>query len=153
MSIKSVVKHLSVIAPDLIVMEHEKETASAEEAAEVHGVYVGQIVKTLALIIENPVLVMIAGDMKLDNKKYKSTFNKKAKMLNHEETLKITSHPVGGVCPFGLPEKLKIYADISLNDYEKVIPAAGSRNSSVIVDRARLIDLLDAKIIDVSVKK
>jgi prolyl-tRNA editing enzyme YbaK/EbsC (Cys-tRNA(Pro) deacylase) len=55
--------------------------------------------------------------------------------------------------PIGLPEKLKIYADISLNDYEKVIPAAGSRNSSVIVDRARLIDLLDAKIIDVSVKK
>ena len=153
MSIKSVVKHLSVIAPDLIVMEHEKETASAEEAAEVHGVYVGQIVKTMVLIIEDPVLVMIAGDMKLDNKKYKSTFNKKAKMLSPEETLKITSHPVGGVCPFGLPEKLKIYADISLNDYEKVIPAAGSRNSSVIVDRARLIDLLDAKIIDVSVKK
>ena len=153
MSIKSVVKHLSVIAPDLIVMEHEKETASAEEAAEVHGVYVGQIVKTMVLIIEDPVLVMIAGDMKLDNKKYKSTFNKKAKMLNPEETLKITSHPVGGVCPFGLPEKLKIYADISLNDYEKVIPAAGSRNSSVIVDRARLIDLLDAKIIDVSIVK
>jgi prolyl-tRNA editing enzyme YbaK/EbsC (Cys-tRNA(Pro) deacylase) len=52
-----------------------------------------------------------------------------------------------------LPDKLKIYSDISLNDYEKVIPAAGSRNSSVIVDRARLISLLDAKIIDVSVKK
>ena len=100
MSIKSVVKHLSVIAPDLIVMEHEKETASAEEAAEVHGVYVGQIVKTMVLIIEDPVLVMIAGDMKLDNKKYKSTFNKKAKMLSPEETLKITSHLVGGVCPF-----------------------------------------------------
>ena len=96
---------------------------------------------------------MIAGDMKLDNKKYKTTFNKKAKMLNSEETLKITSHPVGGVCPFGLPEKLKIYADISLNDYESVIPAAGSRNSSVIVDRARLIDLISAEIIDVSIKK
>ena len=141
MSIKSVTKHLSKIAPDLIVIEHENETASAQEAAEVHGVYVGQI------------LVMIAGDMKLDNKKYKTTFNKKAKMLNPEDTMKITSHPVGGVCPFGLPEKLKIFADISLNDYEKVIPAAGSRNSSVIVDRARLISLLDAKIIDVSVKK
>ena len=153
MSINSVTKHLSEIAPELIVIEHGKETASAEEAAEVHGVYVGQIVKTMALVVEDPILVMIAGDMKLDNKKYKTTFNKKAKMLNPEETLKITSHPVGGVCPFGLPDKLKIYADISLNDYEKVIPAAGSRNSSVIVDRARLISLLDAKIIDVSVKK
>ena len=153
MSIKSVTKHLSEIAPDLIVIEHEKETASAEEAAEVHCVYVGQIVKTMALVVEDPILVMIAGDMKLDNKKYKTTLNKKAKMLNPEETLKITSHPVGGVCPFGLSDKLKIYADISLNDYEKVIPAAGSRNSSVIVDRARLISLLDAKIIDVSVKK
>ena len=153
MSIKSVIKHLSVIAPDQIIMEHENETASAEEAAEVHGVYVGQIVKTMTLIVEDPILVMIAGDMKLDNKKYKSTFNKKAKMLSPEETLKVTSHSVGGVCPFGLPEKLEIYADISLNDYEKVIPAAGSRNSSVIVDRERLIALLDAKIIDVSVKK
>ena len=95
MSIKSVVKHLSVIAPDLIVMENEKETASAEEAAEVHGVYVGQIVKTMVLIIEDPVLVMIAGDMKLDNKKYKSTFNKKAKMLSSEGTLKITCHIPG----------------------------------------------------------
>ena len=153
MSIKSVVKHLSEIAPDLIVIEHENETASAEEAAKVHGVYVGQIVKTMALILEEPILVMITGDMKLDNKKYKTTFNKKAKMLNSEETLKITSHPVGGVCPFGLPEKLKIYADISLNDYESVIPAAGSRNSSVIVDRARLIDLISAVIINVSIKK
>ena len=153
MSIKSVIKHLSEIAPDLKVLEHENETASAEEAAGVHGVYVGQIVKTMALVVEDPILVMIAGDMKLDNKKYKTTFNKKAKMLNSEETLKITSHPVGGVCPFGLPEKLKIYADISLNDYESVIPAAGSRNSSVIVDRARLIDLISAEIIDVSIKK
>ena len=65
MSINSVIKHLSKIAPDLIVIEHEKETASAEEAAEVHGVYVGQIVKTMALIVEDPILVMIAGDMKL----------------------------------------------------------------------------------------
>ena len=153
MSIKSVTKHLSEIAPDLIVLEHQNETASAEEAAEVHGVYVGQIVKTMALVIEDPILVMIAGDMKQDNKKYKITFKKKAKMLNSEDTLKITSHPVGGVCPFGLPEKLEIYADLSLNDYEKVIPAAGSRNSSVIIDRVRLISMLDAKIIDVSVKK
>lgn len=153
MSINSVIKHLSEIAPDLSVLEHKDETASAEEASKVHGVYVGQIVKTMALIVEEPILVMIAGDMKLDNKKYKSTFNKKAKMLNPEETLEITSHPVGGVSPFGLPEKLKIYSDISLNDYEKVIPAAGSRNSSVVVDRIRLIDLLDADIVDVSVKK
>ena len=153
MSLKSVIKHLSEMAPDLTVLEHDKDTASAEDAANVHGVYVGQIVKTMALVLEDPILIMIAGDMKLDNRKYKKIFYKKAKMLNPEETLKITSHPVGGVCPFGLPEKLKIYADISLKDYENVIPAAGSRNSSVVINSKRLINLLNAKIIDVSVKK
>lgn len=153
MSLKSVIKHLSEIAPDLNVLEHDKETASAEDAANVHEVYVGQIVKTMALVLEDPILIMIAGDMKLDNRKYKKIFYKKAKMLNPDETFKITSHPVGGVCPFGLPEKLKIYADISLRDYENVIPAAGSRNSSVVINSKRLINLLNAKIIDVSVKK
>ena len=107
----------------------------------------------MALIIDEPILIMMAGDMKLDNKKYKIFFKKKAKMLNSVETLLITSHPVGGVSPFGLPNKLRIYADISLNSYQNVIPAAGSRKSSVVIDRERLINLLGAEIIDISVKK
>jgi prolyl-tRNA editing enzyme YbaK/EbsC (Cys-tRNA(Pro) deacylase) len=153
MTIESVIKNLNEIAPDLIVLKHNKDTATAEEAAKVHNVYIGQIVKTMALIIDEPILIMMAGDMKLDNKKYKIFFKKKAKMLNSEETLLITSHPVGGVSPFGLPNKLRIYTDISLDRYQNVIPAAGSRKSSVVIDRERLINLLGAEIIDISVKK
>ena len=96
---------------------------------------------------------MMAGDMKIDNKKYKEYFKIKAKMLSSEETERFTSHPIGGVCPFGLPSKIDIYSDISLIDYDIVIPAAGSKNSSVKIERKLLKDMVNATQIDVSVKK
>ena len=122
MSIKSVKEHLSIIAPDLEILEFKKSTATVEQAANAHNVEKGQIVKTIALIIEKPILLMTSGDVKIDNKKYKNFFKKKAKMLTADETLQITSHPIGGVCPFGLPNKLDIYYDKSLNNFEIVIP-------------------------------
>ena len=104
-------------------------------------------------MVNKPILLMMAGDMKIDNKKYKVYFKIKAKMLSSEETERFTSHPIGGVCPFGLPSKLDIYSDISLINYDIVIPAAGSRNSSVKIARKLLIDIVGATHIDVSVKK
>ena len=152
MSLNSVKQELSKIAPDLKIIEFDKSTASVEEAALAHEVEPGKIVKTIALIIEKPILLMTSGDVKIDNKKYKNFFKKKAKMLTADETLQITSHPIGGVCPFGLPNKLDIYYDKSLNNFEIVIPAAGSTNSSVKVQTKRLIELTSAFEVDVCKK-
>ena len=77
---------------------------------------------------------------------------KKAKMLSANDTELYTSHPIGGVCPFGLPSKLIIYADKSLENYDFVIPAAGSANSSVIINRKRLLDMVSAISVDVTTK-
>ena len=152
MSLNSVKQELSKIAPDLKIIEFDKSTASVEEAALAHEVEPGKIVKTIALIIEKPILLMTSGNVKIDNKKYKNFFKKKAKMLTADETLQITSHPIGGVCPFGLPNKLNIYYDKSLNNFEIVIPAAGSTNSSVKVQTKRLIELTSAFEVDVCKK-
>ena len=152
MSIKSVKEQLSIIAPDLEISEFKESTATVEQAANVHNVEKGQIVKTIALIIEKPILLMTSGDVKIDNKKYKNFFKKKPKMLTADETLQITSHPIGGVCPFGLPNKIDIYFDKSLNNYDIVIPAAGSTNSSVKIQTKRLIELTSAFEVDVCKK-
>ncbi len=153
MTIISVKAELKIKAPSLEIIEHKTSTASVEQAASAHEVRPGQIVKTIALMVNKPILLMMAGDMKIDNKKYKEYFKIKAKMLSSEETERFTSHPIGGVCPFGLPSKLDIYSDISLLNYDIVIPAAGSRNSSVKIGRKLLIDIVGATDIDVCVKK
>ena len=153
MSVKSVKEELEIKAPDLKIIEHKVSTASVDEAAVAHNVKPGQIVKTIALMLDKPILLMVAGDTKIDNKKYKNIFKKKPKMLSGEQTEEFTSHPIGGVCPFGLPSKLNIYADKSLDNYDFVIPAAGSRNSSVIIEKNRLIEMVTATKVDVTVPK
>ena len=153
MSLNSVKQELSKIAPDLKIIEFDTSTASVEEAALAHEVEPGKIVKTIALIIEKPILLMTSGNVKIDNKKYKNFFKKKAKMMSADETLIVTSHPIGGVCPFGLPNKIDIYFDKSLNNYDIVIPAAGSTNSSVKIQTKRLIQLTNALKVDVSKNK
>ena len=96
---------------------------------------------------------MTAGDVKIDNSKYKDFFKKKAKMLSADDTLTYTSHPIGGVCPFGLPVNIDIFGDKSLIAYDLVIPAAGSRNSSVKIQRKRLFEMTKAVIVDVTKSK
>jgi len=153
MSLKSVKEDLEIKAPDLEIIEHNTSTASVDEAALAHSVKPGQIVKTIALMVDQPILLMVAGNTKIDNKKYKNIFKKKAKMLSEQQTEKFTSHPIGGVSPFGLPSKLNIYADISLDNYDFVIPAAGSRSSSVIIEKNRLLEMVSATKVDVTVPK
>ena len=153
MSVKSVKEELEIKAPVLEIIEHNASTASVDEAALAHRVKPGQIVKTIALMLDKPILLMVAGDTKIDNKKYKNTFKKKAKMLSGKQTEEFTSHPIGGVCPFGLPSKLDIYADISIDNYDFVIPAAGSGNSSVIIEKNRLLEIVSATKVDVTVPK
>ena len=150
MSIKSVKEQLDIIAPDLKILEFNEPTATVEQAANAHKVEPGQIVKTIALALDKPILLMTAGEVKIDNKKYKDFFKNKAKLQSADDTLTCTTHPIGGVCPFGLPVKIDIYADKSLIEYDTVIPAAGSRNSSVKIQRERLIEMTKAIIVDVT---
>jgi prolyl-tRNA editing enzyme YbaK/EbsC (Cys-tRNA(Pro) deacylase) len=94
-------------------------------------------------------LVVAGGTARLDNRKFKDTFGGKARMLAAEEVVELTSHPVGGVCPFGLPSPLPIYCDVSLKRFEEVVPAAGSTNSAVRISTERLAALTGATWVDV----
>lgn len=114
------------------VVSLPQSTATVGEAAEAHGVAPGQIGKTLSFKVkEAPLLILVAGDKKIDNKKYKAQFGAKAKMLSPDEALAHTGHAIGGICPFGLKTNVPVYLDISLKAYEEVIPAAGDRNSAI----------------------
>ena len=114
------------------VMVLENSTATVEETAQAHGVDPDQIGKTLSFKIdEAPILIVVAGKAKIDNKKYKGYFSKKAKMLSKDEVLEYTGHAIGGVCPFGLKKQIDVYLDVSLKKHSEVIPAAGDRYSSI----------------------
>lgn len=83
------------------------------------------------MVDEQPILIVTAGDARVDNKKYKSTFHKKASMLKPDQVLDLIGHPVGGVCPFGIKDGGSVYLDVSLKRFETVFPACGSANSAI----------------------
>lgn len=151
MSLQSVVAFLATHAPDVEVVELETSTATVALAAAAHGVATAQIAKTLALwLAGEPILLVMGGDARIDNPKYKAFFGTKAKMLDAEAVLQHTSHPAGGVCPFGLPTPLRVYADVSLREHAIVVPAAGSIHSAVRIAPERLASLVGAEWVDVS---
>lgn len=150
MSLESVKAFFAAKAPDVRVLEAESSTATVALAAAVHGVEPGQIAKTLALSLEGaPIVIVARGDARLDNKKYRAHFGAKAKMLDAEGALAATSHPVGGVCPFGLPEGVAVYCDLSLKAFDEVVPAAGAPNAAVRIGVARMAELAGAQWVDV----
>lgn len=149
MSLDSVRSDLSVRAPDLFVEVTDNSTATVQLAAEVHGVEPGQIAKTLCIRIrDEEVLLVTRGDARLDNQKSKSAFGGRPRMLGAEDVLRLTSHQVGGVCPFGLPAPLPIYLDASLRIYDLVIPAGGDTHASVKLSVDRLAELCGNKWVD-----
>ena len=114
------------------IRELDHSSATVELAAEALGVEPARIAKTLSFMLhETPILIVAAGDAKIDNHKYKSLFGVKAKKLTPEEAETLIGHAVGGVCPFGVPENVKIYLDRSLTRFETVFPACGSSNSAI----------------------
>ena len=114
------------------ILVMDGSTATVDLAAQALGVEPARIAKTLAFQQkEGPAVIVMCGTARVDNKKYKAAFGCKAKMLSFEETLAVTGHPVGGVCPFGLPEGVKVYLDQSLRQFETVYPAAGSPHSCI----------------------
>ena len=132
MSLETVIGYFSEYNMDHRVMVLENSTATVEEAAQAHRVDPDQIGKTLSFKIdEEPILIVVAGKAKIDNKKYKRYFSQKARMLNKDEALEHTGHAIGGVCPFGLKKTINVYLDVSLKKHSEVIPAAGDRYSSI----------------------
>ncbi|MGS0939465.1 YbaK/EbsC family protein [Pseudomonas luteola] len=150
MSLDSVRDFFTTHAPDIHIIELETSTATVALAAEAHGVEPGRIAKTLGLKIgEREVLLVARGDARLDNKKLKSAFGGKAKMLDGERVQLLTSHPVGGVCPFGLATLMPVYCDCSLKAFDEVLPAAGAIHSAVRITPQRLAELVEAQWVDV----
>lgn len=114
------------------ILEFPVSSATVAEAAKAVGTEERRIAKTLSFILDDgPILVVAAGDAKIDNKKFKATFHKKATMLKVDELTELIGHPVGGVCPFGIKEGVKVYLDQSLRRFPTVFPACGSANSAI----------------------
>jgi prolyl-tRNA editing enzyme YbaK/EbsC (Cys-tRNA(Pro) deacylase) len=148
-SLESVRAWLAEHAPDLPLIELEESTATVETAARALGVEPGRIAKTLAVRAGGTIFLLVArGDARLDNSRCKTELGARPRMLGAEETLALTGHPVGGVCPFGLATPLPVYCDVSLREFDLVYPAAGSLNSSVEVTPGRLFELVGERWVD-----
>ena len=145
MSIDNVRKYLTQFNRENDILEFPVSSATVQLAAEALNVIPARITKTLALKDGDSCMVIaVAGDGKIDNKKFKTEFGFKAKMLSPEETLEMTGHAVGGVCPFALPEGVKAYCDISMKRFDTVFPACGSSNSAIEVTCDELFEYSNA---------
>ena len=132
MSIEKVREHFYSLGIADRIMEFEVSSATVELAAKAVGVEGARIAKTLSFLVKDePILIVVAGDGRVDNKKYKATFSAKAKMLSHDQAAEMIGHAVGGVCPFAVPEDVAVYLDRSMQRFEIVYPAAGSSNSAI----------------------
>ena len=133
MSIEKVRDYLTPFGVADRIQEFDVSSATVELAAIALGIDGARIAKTISLSSGDGgcILIVTAGDYKIDNRKFKDRFSIKPKMLSHEEALAFTGHAVGGVCPFALPEGVPVYLDESLRRFETVFPAAGSSNSAL----------------------
>ena len=114
------------------ILEFDISSATVSEAAIAINCKEEDIVKTLSFIVnDKPILICVAGDSRIDNSKYKSEFQTKARMISFEDVEKLIGHAVGGVCPFGINDDVSVYLDISLKKLSTVYPACGSSNSAV----------------------
>ena len=121
------------------IVEFETSSATVELAAVAVGCEPSRIAKSLSFKLEDgPILVVAAGDARVDNKKFKARFVQKAKMLTPEEAIELIGHAVGGVCPFAVNEGVRVYLDVSLKRFETVFPACGSSNSAIELTIAEL---------------
>ena len=135
MSTEKVKKFFSELGEPEKVMEFEESTATSEQAAQVLNCEVGRIAKTISVFADKkPVLILLSGDMKLDNKKFKTQFGTRPKMIPVDEVENFIGHAVGGVCPFAVNDGVPIFLDESLKRFDFIYPAAGSSNSIVKIN-------------------
>ena len=132
MSLKKAKEHLTKYHLEDRIIELSESTATVKEAASALHCEEKEIAKTLGFLVEEkPILIVTAGDQKIDNKKFKDTFQERAKMIPFSEVDTFIGHEVGGVCPFGIKKGISVYLDESLKQHPFVYPACGSTNSGV----------------------
>lgn len=132
MAIEKVREYLKQFGIEDRLQEFEVSSATVELAAAALGCEPCRIAKTLSFMTEEgPILIVAAGDAKIDNPKYKTQFHTKAKMLTPDEAVELVGHAVGGVCPFAVNQGVKVYLDKSLQRFKTVYPAAGSASSAI----------------------
>lgn len=143
MSIEQVKEYLKQFNKDKNILELDSSSATVEQAAHALNVNSARIAKTLSFKKDTScILIVTAGDTKIDNKKFKSEFGLKAKMLTPQEVIDITGHAIGGVCPFGLKnDNIKIYCDNSIKRFETIFPACGSSNSAIELTPDELFEI------------
>ena len=123
------------------ILEFDVSSATVELAAAAIGCEPGRIAKTLSFMVQDaPILIVTAGDQRIDNPKYKAYFGTKARMLTPDQAETLIGHAVGGVCPFAVKEGVKVYLDQSLKAYETVYPACGSANSAIELSMVELAE-------------
>ena len=132
MSFENVKSYMTNFGYENKMMQFEVSSATVELAAEAVGCEPAHIAKSLTFMVgEKVVMIVCAGDTKIDNSKYKSTFSCKAKMLSFDEVDALVGHKVGGVCPFAIKEGVEVYLDEGLKRFDVVYPACGSSNSAI----------------------
>ena len=132
MSIEKVKQYFSTLGIENRIQEFSVSSATVELAAKALNCEGARIAKTISFMLDDKaILIVTAGDAKIDNAKYKAYFGKKAKMLTPDEAIELIGHAVGGICPFATKDTSKIYLDVSLKRFETVFPACGSSNSAI----------------------
>lgn len=132
MSLVKVREYLKQYGKDKEIIEFNESSATVSEAAHAIGCDEADIAKTLSYVVNNkPILIVMVGNKRCDNHKYKAYFHEKAHMISKENLVELVGHEAGGVCPFGVKEVVDIYLDISLKEHEFVYPACGSTNSAI----------------------
>ena len=132
MALEKVISYFDSVGLKDRVKVFEQSSATVELAAAALGTAPERIAKTLSFLVDdNPILIVAAGDARVDNKKYRTFFGAKAKMIPSEDVERLIGHAIGGVCPFAINEGVKVYLDESLKRFETVFPACGSSNSAI----------------------
>lgn len=147
MSFESVKAHLRKWNREMDIMVFDTSSATVDLAAKAIGVIPARIAKTLSFRGEEDkaILVVAAGDAKIDNKKFRQVFQMKARMLSADEVVEQTGHLIGGVCPFGLANDLDVYLDVSMKRFETLFPACGSTNSAIELTCDEIFEFSSAK--------
>ena len=132
MSVEKVREFLKPFGRDNDIIEFPSSSATVAQAAADLNTEEGRIAKSMSFMTASgPIVIVLAGDARIDNRKFKDLFHEKARMIGAEDVERLTGHPVGGVCPFALPDDVKLYLDISLRRFDAFYPAAGSTNSAI----------------------
>ncbi len=132
MSIEKVREYLRQYGKDRGVIEFDQSSATVREAAADLGTEEGRIAKSMSFLIGgSPAIIVLAGDGRIDNRKFKDTFHEKARMIAPEDVEAMTGHPVGGVCPFAINDGVTVYIDVSVKRFDTVFPAAGTPSSAI----------------------